>query len=147
MFLMEMLVYVTLMVVAINVLTITFMRFKASYERVDGALRDLDVGDRFLADVKADLRSCRAVVVEERLLRLTGPDGGQVVYAMDEEDGSVHRTGSGPSRDYLYAFSLVRFTQGENRTVLVEVELRKRDPSSPVRPRIGTTVYCRNEGK
>ena len=142
--LLEMLCYIAILIIAMNLLANTVLRFKESHDRVDAALRDLEAADRFLADVKADLRGCRAVGVEEATLVLEDRDGLRVTYEFSKEDSTVHRFGKGVRHSYGQAFDEVRFTEEEDRIVAVDVLLRKHDPASPLRPRLGAAVYCRN---
>ena len=142
--LLEFLACILLVAFLINVLAVLTMRFHESYQRVEGAFDDLELADRFLADVKADLRSCHAVEVKEKTLKLKTREAEWISYEFNSDDGSVFRSGDGPERAYLYGFSSVTFEREEGEVVSVALELRKQDPLSPVQPEMGAVVFCRN---
>lgn len=139
--LLEAMVYMALLLLVIALLTGLFTSFHGSYHRTRRALSDLEVASRFLEDVKGDLRRARKVSAEGALLRLRFGET-EAAYRFDGE-GSVVREGDGPSREYPSAFALVAFAPRPGRTVALEVELRREDPTSAFRPRWGGLVYCR----
>lgn len=142
--LMEALVYIFVVIIAINIIAVTLAAFVNTHRRVSKNMTDLERATRLLRDVKADLRRARRATVEGDRLKLVFEKEVEAVYAFVPEEGSVRRTGDGPARAYTESFDGVKFVSGPARRVSVELELRKSEPDSEFRPRLHAVVFCRN---
>lgn len=141
--LLEMLVYVTLLLFALNAIMLMLYSLLAAHERTTRATSDFWIADRFLRNVKEDLRRASMLAVEPQALRLTFGETS-AVYAFDEAEATVRRTGDGPERIYLEAFNSVTFREEADRTVSVEISLVRRRKDLFFQPRLQATVFCRN---
>jgi prepilin-type N-terminal cleavage/methylation domain-containing protein len=127
--LIEMIVAIGVFAIVLSLVTAISLRFETSNRRLAEAMADLRTAERFMLDLKRDLAAAPDAAVEPSRVRLGG-----TVYEFLAEEGSVTRTGPEPPREYRYAFESVAF-ESEGALLRVDVELRKQDPESPVRPR------------
>ncbi len=140
----ELMVCTLIMAALIGALSAAWLRFNDAYLRIADTQKDLETASRFLQDVKEDLRGARYVGVLPNLLSLGWSEEGEVTYEFFHEEGTVRRSGDGPSREYPWSFNGVDFSEGRDGTVSIEVELRRHDPRSEFRPRWEALVFCRN---
>ncbi|MHC4608137.1 MAG: hypothetical protein ACYTAF_14600 [Planctomycetota bacterium] len=140
----EFVVATTMMAAIIAVTAVAVAWLYRAHDGVMTVYSDLEIAQRFLVHVKGDIARARSVGVKEREIALGFADDTERIYAFDPADHSVRSDGDGGPRPYVGAFENVRFVSADHRTVLIEVELKKRDEASPMRPRWASVVYCRN---
>ncbi len=132
--LLEFVVAVSLFFIVLGLVTAVGLRFETSSRRLAEAMADLRTAERFTLDLKRDLAAAPSAAVEPARLVLGG-----IVYVFSAEEGTVTRSGPEPAREYRYAFERVAF-EADGALLRVDVELRKHDPESPVRPRWRTVA-------
>lgn len=143
----EMLVLLVVLFAAVNLIAVMLYDLHASYDRVRTMLDDVETASRLLRDVKDDLRRASKAVPGANRLTLGFENEPETTYELLPSDGSVLRRTGGDTVVYAFAFSRLSVSREGGRMMAVEVELRKHDPDSPMRPRIGTRVFCRNVDK
>lgn len=133
--LLEAMVVTVLTFLVLNMLAVAAYAFRESHGRVSRAIEDLDLAAALMEDLKDDLRRTRRLAVEEGAVTVDG-----AIYRI--RGGTVERRGEGRDRDYLDAFEEVTFRR-EGRFVTVGLRLRSHGPGSPIEPRLGMMVFCR----
>jgi len=137
--LIELSVCVIVMALAIAIVSMMLHSIHESFHKTGDALGDVASASRLLDDLKADLRRARTVTLAADRFDLEFEAGIRTAWLVMPT--MITREGDGPTREYRVESLAIRRA---GRLAIVEIELRRRNPASGYRPRIGSTVILRN---